>query len=201
MTISPAPLAADAEIKKKKAAKQSHLRSFTVRTNSASISQQIACPFGQGSHRARRCAIIFESGWSGASSILIARAESSSFLNSARSRVAASTVFGKRNHWGGPSSPDSCTAHVRLSRARSIEPPPDNNSFSYFLLHIIRCNFRLQSVPIEIMKVGCRTLILNHFRLGHSGFNPHFGLNPTPTRWGGGTRPSTAKPVVDPKTT
>jgi hypothetical protein len=41
----------------------------------------------------------------------------------------------------------------------------------------------LQSVPIEIVKIGLLTLILNHFRLGHSGFNPHFGLSPTPTRW------------------
>jgi len=29
----------------------------------------------------------------------------------------------------------------------------------------------LQGVPIEIMKIGLRTLILNHFRLGQSGFN------------------------------
>ena len=41
----------------------------------------------------------------------------------------------------------------------------------------------LQSVPIEIMKIGLWTLILAHFRLVHSGFNSHFGLSPTPTRW------------------
>jgi len=42
---------------------------------------------------------------------------------------------------------------------------------------------QLQSVPIEIMKIGLLTLILNHFGLGRSGFSSHFGLSPTPTRW------------------
>gem|GEM_PF-5366230 len=42
---------------------------------------------------------------------------------------------------------------------------------------------RVDSVPIEITKIGLWSLIPNHFRLGHSGFNPHFGMSLTPTRW------------------
>ena len=76
------------------------------------------------SHRARRCAMMFESRWLGASSILIASACSSSFLNSARFCIATSTVSAKQTRGAALRPPDSCIARARSSRARSADPPP-----------------------------------------------------------------------------